>query len=88
MQAIRNIYTVKNNQVIIDLPESFDYSSVEVIVLPVYSKEIQNKSSNEALPNNKDRLAKLLTLSVWDDDDINRIIESQKLVNKWKIEQF
>lgn len=83
MQAFRNIYTVQNNRVIIDLPESFDYQSVEVIIMPAYDRKI-----NEAHPNKSERLKKLLSLSVWDENDINRIIESQNLINQWKIEEF
>jgi len=50
MEALRNIYTVENHRIIIDLPESFNYNSVEIIILP--------------------------------------IIETQNLINQWKIEEF
>jgi len=34
MQAIREYVTVKNRQIILDLPEIFDGMNVEVIILP------------------------------------------------------
>ncbi len=34
MQAIREYVTVKNRQIVLDLPETFDNMDVEVIVLP------------------------------------------------------
>jgi len=35
MQAIREYVTVKNRQIILDLPEIFDSLDVEVIILPI-----------------------------------------------------
>jgi len=35
MQAIREYVTVKNRQIILDLPEIFDGMNVEVIILPI-----------------------------------------------------
>jgi hypothetical protein len=88
MQAIRNIYAVKNNQVIIDLPESFDYTSVEVIILPAYNGNLLNRNDIEINQNKNERLKKLLSISVWDEEDFKIIKESQNLINKWKIEEF
>ena len=53
MQALRNIYTVKNNRITIDLPESFKYSSVEIIILPI---EKSNKPLEENRLSKKERL--------------------------------
>ena len=40
MLALRQIYTIPNNQLLIQLPSSFErYQTVEVIVLPVESSQ-------------------------------------------------
>ena len=85
MQALRNIYTVKNNRITIDLPDYFKHSSVEVIILPVNKfayKQVNNENSK-----NK-QLEQLLSIGVWNDNDIEPILESQKLINQWKITEF
>ena len=83
MQALRNIYTVKNNQITIDLPNYFKHTSVEVIILPINKyKQINNT-------NNKNKqLEELLSVGVWNDNDIEPILESKKLINEWKITEF
>jgi len=85
MQALRNIYTVKNNKIIIDLPDYFKYSSVEIIILPV---EKTVKQINENTINKKNGLEQLLSVGVWSENDIQAITDSQNLINQWKIEEF
>ena len=85
MQALRNIYTVNNNQITIILPDYFKHSSVEVIILPI-EKSKNNKLNIEDKKNKQ--LKKLLSLGVWNDEDIKPIIESQKYINQWKITEF
>jgi len=84
MQAIRSIYTVQNNQIVINLPNTFQHKAVEVIILPFYEyKTIEKEKSDK-----DERLKKLLSISVWNDNDIQLIHESQNLINQWKIEEF
>jgi predicted lactoylglutathione lyase len=85
MQALRNIYTVINNQIIIDLPETFKHKSVEVIILPINEFVSLEKKETE---NKKDKLEKLLSISVWNENEIQNIIDSQNIMNQWKIEKF
>ncbi len=87
MEAIRNIYAVENHRIVIDLPKSFNYKEVEIIILPTgqTSKQLKNKNS---VADKDERLKKLLSVNVWNDDDISQIIESQEIINKWKIEEF
>jgi hypothetical protein len=86
MQAIRNIYTVENNQIIINLPKSFANEEVEVIILPVAPNTKRRKKN---IPKKKEAgLTKLLSVSVWSDEDSKPIVESQNLINQWKVEEF
>lgn len=87
MQALRNIYTVENHRIVIDLPKSFNHTAVEIIILPVdpSPKETINKSLSIS---KKERLEKLLSVNVWNEDDIKPIIETQQLISQWKIEEF
>jgi len=86
MQALRNIYTVKNHRVVIELPKTFNYNAVEIIVLPI---EVEIKIDKKPEKNDKkESLKKLMSLSVWNDKDAQLVIESQKLINQWKIEEF
>jgi len=66
MEALRNIYTVLNNQIIIDLPETFRHKSVEVIILPI-NEFLKQENKNEK----QERLKKLLTVSEWSENDIH-----------------
>ena len=77
MQALRNIYTVKNHQITIDLPKDFNHSSVEVIILPAQKKN-----------DKKEQLKQLLSVGLWNDEDIKSITDSQNLINQWKITKF
>ncbi len=40
MNAIRNVLTVENNKVIIDLPNNFNSKKVEIIVLPYSDQSV------------------------------------------------
>ena len=85
MQALRNIYTVKNNRITIDLPDFFKYSAVEIIILPIEKAEEQKKEN----PISKnEHLEELLSVGTWTDEDIKAIIDSQKLINQWNIDEF
>ena len=87
MQALRNIYTVENHRIVIDLPKSFNHATVEIIILPLdpSNKETITKSLSI---DKKERLKKLLAINVWNEDDIKPILETQSLINQWKIEEF
>jgi len=77
MQALRNIYTVKNNQITIDLPKGFNHSSVEVIILPAQKKN-----------DKKEQLKQLLSVGLWNDEDIKSITASQNLINRTLVVGF
>jgi hypothetical protein len=50
MFALRRVYTIQNNQLVIQLPSSFEsYRTVEVIVLPVKSSQKEQLSTQEFL---------------------------------------
>jgi len=87
MQALRNIYTVENHRIVIDLPKSFNYTAVEIIILPLdpTNKETITKSLSI---DKKERLKKLLAINVWNEEDIKPIHETKSLINQWKIEEF
>ena len=87
MQALRNIYTVENHRIVIDLPKSFNHAAVEIIILPL------DQSNKDAITKSmsidkKERLKKLLAINVWNEEDIKPITETQTLINQWKIEEF
>ena len=88
MQAIRSIYKVENQRLVIDLTASFQHTEVEVIILPVSAGE------EAVLPNAIDsgskaeRLEALSKLSVWDEADEQVVIESQNFINQWKVVEF
>ncbi len=82
MKTLRNIYKVENNRIIIDLPQSFNYEEVEVIIMPFLKYQIIKQD------NKQKQIESLLSVSVWKDDDIQQIYESQNIINKWKVEEF
>ena len=59
MEALRNIYTVKDKKITIEIPENFNYDSVEVIILPLKKviktkeKELNNLLSSNETDENK-----------------------------------
>ncbi|PID88435.1 MAG: hypothetical protein CSB06_00375 [Bacteroidia bacterium] len=85
MEALRNIYKVENNRIIIDLPQSFNHKEVEVIVMPFFKYQIEKKDKQQ---NKQKQIESLLSVSVWKDDDIQQIYDSQNVINKWSIEEF
>ncbi len=85
MEALRNIYTVENNRIIIDLPQNYNHKEVEVIILPFFKYQIIEKNKNE---DKQKQIERLLSVSVWNDNDIQQIYESQNLINQWKTEDF
>lgn len=78
MKAIRSIYKVENQKLVIELPASFQHTEVEVIILPV----AVNQGSKA------ERLEELSKLSVWDEADEQAVIESQNFINQWKVAEF
>jgi len=91
MEAFRNIYTVNQNKILIELPLDFNYNAVEVIVLPISENKTKikiKKSNKKTKPNKKQQLLQLLTIGLWTDKDIEQILETNNLINQWKIEEF
>jgi hypothetical protein len=87
MQALRNIYTVENHQIVIDLPKSFNHTSVEIIILPIEQSTKKMTKKSVSIDKNE-RLKKIFAVNIWNDEDIQPIIESQNLINQWKMEEF
>jgi hypothetical protein len=87
MEALRNIYTVENHRIVIDLPKSFNHTSVEIIILPLEKTRARKKIKAMSADKNE-RLKKLLSINVWNEADILPLIETQNLINQWKIEEF
>jgi len=87
MQAFRHFYSVHDNKIVIELPPDFNHNSVEVIVLPV-AKSKSGKHLIQMELSKKEQLNELLTVGVWDENDLQPIIESAILINQWNIEQF
>ncbi len=87
MQVLRNIYTVQNNQIIIDLPKSFYHKSVEVIILPLCDFPLFQTKKKSSF-DKSERLKRLLSISVWDETEIQQIQESRNFINQWKIKEF
>jgi hypothetical protein len=87
MKAFRHIYSVTHNKIVIELPPDFNHNSVEVIVLPVI-KTKSRKHLKLTVANKNHQLNELLTVGVWDEKDLQPVIESNNLINQWNIEQF
>ena len=87
MEAIRNIYSVENHRIVIDLPKSFNHKEVEIIILPS-EKSIKLPTNKSTGIDKEEQLRKLLSINVWNDDDILPITESQAIINQCKIEEF
>ncbi len=68
MEAIRNIYSVENKQIVINLPEKFTHKSLEVIDLSVYALEgnerVTKKSKTGVLRKKLRTFASILIISV------------------------
>ena len=86
MQAIRNIYTVRDSQIIIDLPKNFIHSAVEVIILPI--DEQKDRKLHELTSDKEENLKQILSIGIWDDNDLKPILETNNLINQWEIQEF
>lgn len=79
MQASRSIYKVENQKLVIELPASFEYTEVEVIILPVKGDESNPPdASNQASKAGKTSFGR-----VWDETDEQSVLESQHFINQW-----
>jgi hypothetical protein len=87
MQAIRSIYTVEDQKLVIELPATFADTEVEVIILPVMDGE-PNQSNAPNQASKAEKLEKLASVSVWDEADEQSVLESQNFINQWKIVEF
>ncbi|WP_373550859.1 hypothetical protein [Haliscomenobacter sp.] len=88
MQAIRSIYKVENGKLVIELPASFQHTEVEVIILPAAAEDVATLPHAIDRGSKAERLEKLSSMSVWDEADEQAIIESQNLINQWKVVEF
>ncbi len=83
MQAIREIIEVKNHQVLIQLPDSFEAKEVEVIVLPA-EPQASKKDRDKA-----ELLEFLLNGPTWSEEDVKHFEKTiQEGWKQWKIEEF
>lgn len=88
MQAIRSIYKVENQKLVIELPASFQHTEVEVIILPVSAEDEAELPDAVDRGSKAERLEELSKLSVWDETDEQAVIESQNFINQWNIVEF
>jgi hypothetical protein len=88
MQAIRSIYKVENQKLVIELPASFQHTEVEVIILPVSVEDEAELPDAVDRGSKAERLEELSKLSVWDEADEQAVIESQNFINQWKVVEF
>jgi hypothetical protein len=88
MQAIRSIYKVENQKLVIELPASFQHTEVEVIILPVSVEDEAVLPVAVDRGSKAERLEELSKLSVWDEADEQAVIESQNFINQWKVTEF
>ncbi len=75
MQAYRHILSVTDNKIIIELPPDFNHNPVEVIVLPVAVPK-SRKQLEQIEANKNKQLTELLTVGVWDENDLQPVNES------------
>lgn len=88
MEAIRSIYKVENQKLVIELPASFQHTEVEVIILPVSVEEEAVLPVAVDRGSKAERLEELSKLSFWDEADEQAVIESQNFINQWKVDEF
>ena len=88
MQAIRSIYKVENQRLVIELPASFQHTEVEVIILPVSAEEEEDVLSTSSQDEKAESLDRLMSVGVWDEVDEKAVIESQNFINQWKVVEF
>ncbi|MCK4359842.1 MAG: hypothetical protein KAW92_14105 [Candidatus Cloacimonetes bacterium] len=82
MKAIRQVKEVKNNEVLVKLPEDFGNKEVEVIILPL------NEIDKEKLEAREKFLKFLLNGPTLSPEEIQRIEAMQREFNQWSIEKF
>lgn len=87
MQAFRYIFTVEQNRVVIELPPYYNNKSVEVIILPADRNKTLDRHQSE-FPNKEEQMKELLSIGVWNEDDLQPLTETEKLINQWKIDRF
>ncbi|MCX6278552.1 MAG: hypothetical protein NT004_10690 [Bacteroidetes bacterium] len=87
MQVFRHIYSVNHNKIVIEFPPDFNHDSVEVIVLPV-TKAKSRKHLKPTTSNKNKQLKELLAVGVWNEKDLQPVVESNNLINQCNIEQF
>ena len=83
MEAFRNSYTVQNNKLIIDLPQDFKATEVDVIVLPSSENDWFDDLSNHQLLSIERGINDLKNDDTHSDEDVRtsvreRIINAQK----------
>lgn len=72
---------MEHNSIRINPPSFFNHKSVEVIVLPL-SEQLPFQRSKE------ERLNALLSIGTWTAEDIQPILNTQQMMNQWKMESF
>jgi hypothetical protein len=83
MQAYRDIHSVTDNKIIIELPPDFNHNPVEVIVLPVAVPK-SRKQEEQIEANRNKQLTELLTVGVWDENDLHPALETKNFINLLK----
>jgi len=83
MEAFRNSYTVQNNKLIIDLPQDFKATEVDVIVLPSSENDWFDDLSNHQLLSVERGINNLKNDDTHSDEDVRtsvreRILNAQK----------
>ena len=81
MQAIRSIYKVENEKLVIELPASFQHTEVEVIILPVSVEDEADVLSTPSRDEKAESLERLMSVGVRDEGDEKAVIESWSLSN-------
>ena len=67
MQAIRSIYKVENQKLVIELPASFQHTEVEVIILPVSAEDEADVLSTPSQDEKAESFERLMSVGVWDE---------------------
>jgi hypothetical protein len=88
MQAIRSIYKVENQKLVIELPVSFQHTEVEVIIFPVSAEDEADVLPTLSQDEKAESLERLMSVGVWDEVDEKGVIESHNFINQWKVVEF
>ncbi len=73
---------------IIKIPELTNWQKQDVHIVVVLKEKVQLQNINTLNSKKEKQLEQLLSISTWNDNDIEEILESQKFTNQWKIEEF